>query len=123
MNFLSELLSSPPIIVMIVQGIFMVVMIVMQSKFATRDDLEKLKTAHNALKDQQDLGEMKMAFMEKAIQQMPDESSLHNISNQITELKGDFKALNARLSGFNDISDRMQNQVDRIDEFLKRRSV
>lgn len=123
MDFVKELLSSPTVIVMIVQGVFMAAMIIMQSKFATRDEFETLKVAHNALQDRQDVGEMKMAFMEKAIQQMPDESSLHNISNQITELKGELKAINARLSGFNDISDRMQNQVDRIDEFLKRRSV
>lgn len=123
MSFIYELISSPPIIIMIVQAIFMVVMIVMQSKFATREDLEKLKLSHADLKNRQENTEITMGFMEKSIQQMPDDSSLHNISNQITELKGELKAINARLSGFNDISDRMQNQVDRIDEFLKRRSV
>ncbi|WP_435640316.1 DUF2730 family protein [Micavibrio aeruginosavorus] len=123
MDFIKDLFSSPTVIVMIVQGVFMVAMIVMQSKFATREEFEKLRVEHDTLQDKQERGEMRMAFMEKAIQQMPDESSLHNISNQITELKGELKAINARLSGFNDISDRMQNQVDRIDEFLKRRSV
>lgn len=119
-DLLKALAPFASIIVIAIQLIFAVILLIMQSKFTPRSEFEKLKTDHNGLAAKQAETELKMEFMEKALAQMPDADSIHKLSIQMTELKGELKTMNARFDHVNGIGTRLQVQIDRIDEFLKR---
>lgn len=119
-DLLKALAPFASIIVIAIQLIFAVILLIMQSKFTPRSEFEKLKTDHNGLAAKQAETELKMEFMEKALAQMPDADSIHKLSIQMTELKGELKTMNARFDQVNGIGTRLQVQIDRIDEFLKR---
>jgi hypothetical protein len=57
--------------------------------------------------------------VEDRLDQIPGAAVIHQLSIQMTALHGELKATNTRLDGFNDLSRRMQKQLDLIDGFLR----
>ncbi len=52
------------------------------------------------------------------IEDAPTQEAIHDLSLQIAEFKGDLKVYSEKFKSFGDVSDRIQLQVDRIDDFL-----
>lgn len=93
-----------------------------QRKFTPRDEFETLKDEVGTLNIRQGQAELKADFVERTLAKLPDFDTFHQLSVQMTELKGEIKTMNARFDSMSDIGDRLQSQFDRMDEFLKRRS-
>lgn len=73
-------------------------------------DAHELYIAQNKLEVQQ---------LRADIEDAPTQEAIHDLSLQITEFKGDLKVFSEKFKSFGDVSDRLQLQVDRIDDFLK----
>lgn len=77
----------------------------LKSRFASKDD-------HGRLID-------RVRGLEEKYEQIPGLRAVHELKVQMTALYGELKSTNTRLDGFNDVAERMQRQLDLIDEFLR----
>lgn len=121
MGFLNALAPFASLLLFGAQVVFAIILLAMRSKFTPRDEFESLKKDVADLDIRQGKTELKADFMERALAQLPDSDTIHQLTVQMTELKGEIKTMNARFDSMSDIGDRLQSQIDRMDEFLKRR--
>lgn len=119
-EFLKALAPFATIIVLVVQVIFGIFLMAAKSKFTPREEFEALEEKHTALTSQCSETNLKIVFMEKTLSQMPTTQDMHSLSNQMTELKGKLETMGEKIGAVDNIGDRLQKQVDRIDEFLRR---
>lgn len=109
------------IILAVVQLAFAGFLVLMQSKFATRGEFNKLRDDHENLDDRQSQLEIKTSYMEKSMAQLPTAEAIHNLSIQLTVFEGKIENVNTRFENVSKLSDRLQLQVDRMEDFLKRK--
>ncbi len=84
---------------------------------ATRGQIEKVRDEHEArLQNHSN----RVTSIEEQLRHMPDGKTIQDLTKQLQELHGDFKALNARFEGFKDVAKIMRRQVELMDEYLKR---
>lgn len=121
MSILSAIGPYVPVILCIAQAITTIIVLAFRSKFVPRDEFEKQKKEGDEYKTKHDQLEMKVLYMEKAMTQLPDAEAIHALSIQLTKFQGGLDTMSARFETINALSNRMQLQVDRMDEFLKRR--
>jgi hypothetical protein len=62
----------------------------------------------------------RIAHIELRLQNMPDLHTIHEFSLQLERIEGQLQVVGERLKGFAALSDRMQKQIDLMDEYLKR---
>ena len=60
--------------------------------------------------------------IELRIEAMPSAAAIMKLSEQLVRVEGALQTMNARYDGMQDLSDRLQNQVDRMEEYLSRRT-
>lgn len=106
-------------VVVAIQAIYAVLLSRMKEKFVGVDDHAELRKLVNKLSDDVLENNMKTAFIEKTISQLPTAEDIHQLSIQINNFRGDMSATIVRFEAFNDSIRRLQLQVDRMDTFLK----
>lgn len=119
-EFLKALAPLGTIIVLVVQVIFGIFLMAAKSKFTPREEFSVLQDKHTALATRCSETDLKIIFMEKTLSQMPNSEAIHSLSIQMTELKGKLETMGEKIGAVDNIGDRLQKQVDRMDEFLKR---
>ncbi len=119
-EFLKALAPFATIIVLVVQVIFGIFLAAASSKFTPREEFEALEDEHTKLVAKCSETDLKIIFMEKTLSQMPNSEAIHGLSIQMTELKGKLETMGEKIGAVDNIGERLQKQVDRIDEFLKR---
>lgn len=66
--------------------------------------------------------EVRTASLEQSVSVMPDKEDTHQILLQLTELSGDLRTLKATVDGQAQIMHRVEQQLGRHDDFLRRSS-
>ncbi len=90
----------------LLNGLIAIFLYVIKKTFVGKDEHNELKT--------------RVASVENTLDNLPDGDKLQAVSIQITELSGELKVIEERLEGFDRIANRMQKQVDLMDEYLRR---
>jgi peptidoglycan hydrolase CwlO-like protein len=98
-----------------VSGAAIIFMLYMKSQFSTRE-------AHDMLRTDFDAAVSRLHAVEIRMKHMPDETALNALSIQIARLEGDIKSVQPRFERLDALIDRLQNQADRMEDFLKSRS-
>lgn len=120
-EFFTAIAPYTNIILAVVQLAFAGFIVLMKNKFATRDEFNQLKEDNESLSDRQSQIEIKTSYMEKSMAQLPTAEAIHNLSIQLTVFEGKIENVNTRFENVSKLSDRLQYQVDRMEDFLKRR--
>lgn len=107
------------IIILILQAGFAVFMLLMKSRFVSKEEHGKTAEHISTLSDEVTQVSLRLDFMEREVKQLPSAKDLHALSLQITTLDGSIGAISEKFKGFDKLTDRLQTQVDRIDGFLK----
>lgn len=84
-------------------------MLVMTAKFTPR-------AKHEALA-------VRVTDIEKKISNMPTVEVIHQLALSITELKGELRGIPLRFERVDALAERLQKQVDRVEEFLDQRGL
>lgn len=92
---------------------------ILAKNFPTRGEHESLSHSVDAHAVYIAQNKLDVQQLRADIEEAPTQDSIHELSIQITEFKGDLKVFSEKFKSFGDVSTRLQLQVDRIDEFLK----
>lgn len=121
MSFLQSVSENLGYIVFGIQLLFGIVLLVLKDKFTTKEDHARLVQNHGAMQTAVDNLSLRTALVEKALSQLPDKEGMHKLELAMTALRGDLKSSEQRMKSFDDFAERLQLQIDRVDEFLRRR--
>lgn len=79
----------------------------MRKEFVSQKDHDQLKE--------------RVSSLEGKIQTLPSSETMHQLSLQITKLEGTLGAMSVRFENVSALGKRMQDQVDRMEDYLDRR--
>lgn len=79
----------------------------LNKRFASKDD-------HAVLRSTQNNHAERIGLLERRVEMMPDSETMHKIQLSIQEIRGDFKAQQAQMSGISDSIEVMRQSVDRL---------
>lgn len=86
-----------------------------RSSFASKTDVS---TALTAIAEQIDTLEKEQLKLVERMRTLPSSEDLNQVSNKLTELHGDHKALRAEMEGMNRAVETIDRSVTRIENFL-----
>jgi hypothetical protein len=87
----------------------------LNTKFVTRSEHDALNKGITA---QLNTHSSKLAEIENTIKHMPSAEDVQNLSLQISDLKGELKMVNVKFENGAHFLDRLQIQMDRMEDFL-----
>ncbi len=119
-DFLRALTPHISPIIMLVQVILGLFIVLLATKFATKAEHKALTDKVDAHDSYIDTNRLEMKHLSDQIANLPSAATIHELSIQMTELKGELKVSTAKFQSMSELSGRMQMQIDRMDEFLKR---
>ncbi len=119
-------------ILFILQGICALFVLAFASKFVLRTDhdetVKRIDGNHSGLAKRVEATEGVLAslarevkYLKDAMADMPNAKDIHDLSIQITKLQGSLDAAAVRFESQKGITERLQKQVDVIDEYLRER--
>ena len=114
MNLIQLIADYSTIIGWIFAGAAFVFMLYMRAKFVPREDHDKLKSAFDAAVKRIDIIELKL-------ENLPDSMDIQNLALQINSLEGELKSVTTKFEAISKYLDLFQDQVNRMEEFLKRK--
>ncbi|MBK67907.1 MAG: hypothetical protein CMP22_07220 [Rickettsiales bacterium] len=85
------------------------VVLYLKDKFASKEIEDELSTMDDRLKK-----------VEFKVDQIPTKNDFHQLEMKITDLQGDLKRVDQNLVGIERLHTLVQNQTNRIEDFLKR---
>lgn len=103
-----------------IQFLFGVVLLFLKDKFPTKGEHADLVRNHELMQNVVDNLTLRTALVEKALSQLPDKEGMHKLELSMSALRGDLRSSEQRMKAFDDFSVRLQLQIDRVDEFLRR---
>lgn len=121
MSILETVSGNIGYIVFGIQFLFGVALLFLKDKFPTKEEHAALAQNHVSMQTAVDSLTLRTALVEKALAQLPDKEGMHKLELSMTALRGDLRSSDERVKAVDDMIDRLQLQIDRVDEFLRRR--
>ncbi len=90
------------------------------TKFVTKSEFATVAATVDRHESYIETNRLEMKHLSDQIANLPSAATIHELSIQMTELKGELKVSTAKFQSMSELSGRMQMQIDRMDEFLKR---
>lgn len=84
----------------------------LRSSFASKDEHKQLSLKHDAL-------DLRLLELRKRQEELPTRDDIHALRIALMANSADLKATNERLAGSAEMSKRMQNQLDRVEDYLR----
>lgn len=106
--------------VLIIQILVSFFVLLMSRKFTTKEEHKATKDKVERLDAEVTDHTHRLRRVEEELDDLPDAAALHKLSIQITQLEGKLQTFGARFDSVKVLGDRMQKQIDMMDEFLKR---
>ena len=78
------------------------------------------KFAPKSLEEEIEDVERRVTAIETTLSYLPSKEEFHKLDNNMCELKGDLKRVDESLKGVRMVHELLQDQANRIDEFLRR---
>ncbi len=122
MSLLDRLMNWLPGISVLMNLFIMVFLMAMGTKFVSREEYKRMKATIESQDGLIASLDFKVKFMEAAIKQLPDIDKLHSINLQMATFDGQLKNVMTRFENFVDLGERLQRQVDIMDDYLRRRT-